>query len=117
MLELTVKLQELAGGQNAVWVVPAWCKQGKISLHVWWDRGDDSETEGRGVATGGIQGGPMDDWRWCLPPKLLPVVPCPTTAPYGGGENTGKLSTSSEGARGISSEVGGELNDMRCGSR
>lgn len=40
----------------------------------------------------------------------------PTTAPYGGGENTGKLSSKDNG-RGRSSEVGGDPKDIRWGSK
>lgn len=39
-----------------------------------------------------------------------------TTAPYGGGENTGNES-SIDGALCSSSDVGGEPNDILCGSR
>lgn len=58
--------------------------------------------EWRGVVYGGSQGGPERRW--------------PTTAPYGGGENTGKES-SIDGIRGSSSDMGGDPKDIRCGSR
>lgn len=82
-------------------------------LHVWWLCGDLEEydiIDWRGVMKlPCIHGGPMLVCR-CGTGRWL------TAASYGGGENTGKLS-SNEGARGFNSELGGEPNDMRCGSK